>query len=134
MNALYPKTKALMLQGGINLLTADVRAALISDEVSYNDTHDTLANISAGILARSASLTGKDVDASTAAFDSDNPTFPEVDYDDEDVVAVVLYIHGSTDETSRLLAWFDTGLDGVPLTPDGRDIRIVVDDGGWFEL
>lgn len=134
MNALYPKTKALMLQGGINLLTADVRAALISDEVAYNATHDTLANIVAGVLARSASLTGKVVDASTAAFDSDNPTFPEVAYDDEDVVAVVLYIHGSTDETSRLLAWFDTGLDGVPLTPDGRDIRIVVDDGGWFEL
>jgi hypothetical protein len=28
----------------------------------------------------------------------------------------------------------DTGVDGLPLTPDGSDVQITVDAAGWFIL
>jgi len=137
-NALYPSAKAAMLQGAINLLTADVRAALLKTSV-YNATHAFMSDIAANVIARSTSLTGKSVDPATATFDSDDALFASVPSGPDDVAVVVLFIHTGNDATARLLGFFDTGLTGVPLTPDGRDIRVMVDDDeygvpGWFQL
>jgi hypothetical protein len=48
--------------------------------------------------------------------------------------AFVLYAHTGTDSTSRLIKYQDTEVTGLPLTPDGSDVQIAVDAGGWFVL
>ena len=48
--------------------------------------------------------------------------------------AIILYHHTGTESTSELIAFIDTGVTGLPLTPDGSDVQIVVDAAGWFAL
>jgi hypothetical protein len=50
------------------------------------------------------------------------------------IEAIVLYVHTGTDSTSRLIIYQDTGVTGLPLTPDGSDVQITVDAAGWFIL
>jgi hypothetical protein len=42
--------------------------------------------------------------------------------------------NAGVDATSRLLMYQDSSISTVPFTPDGSDIRIVVDAAGWFIL
>ncbi len=36
--------------------------------------------------------------------------------------------------TSALIAWYDTGITGLPVTPNGGDITYTVHASGWFSL
>lgn len=133
-NKLYPKTKAQMLQGAINLLTADVRLILVdSASYTYADTHEFLSDVPSGARTKvSASLTGKSIDAPTAGFKSDEKTFSSVTGAQSE--ALVGYIHTGVEGTSRLIWFQDTGVTGLPITPDGRDIKVTPASGGWFTL
>jgi hypothetical protein len=51
-----------------------------------------------------------------------------------DIDAIILYIDTGVDATSRLLMYQDSSISTVPFTPDGSDVRIVVDAAGWFTL
>jgi hypothetical protein len=51
-----------------------------------------------------------------------------------DIDAIILYIDTGVDATSSLLMFQDTGISTVPFTPDGSDVRIIVDAAGWFTL
>src|SRR3954447_13968881 len=45
-NALYPKTKAAMMQGGVNLITSTVKALLVDlDDYTYDAAHDFLNDV-----------------------------------------------------------------------------------------
>ena len=68
---------------------------------------------------------------STSA-NTDDPTFTGVS--GASIEAIVLYVHTGTDSTSRLIMYQDTGVTGLPLTPDGSDVQITVDAAGWFVL
>jgi hypothetical protein len=133
-NALYPKTKAQMLQGTLNLLTADVRLILVDEaEYTYAAAHEFLSDVPAGArIATSSSLTGKSVDAATSAFKSDEKTFAAVT--GAQAEAIIGYIHTGTAATSRLIWFQDTGVTGLPVTPDGRDIKVTPAGGVWFRL
>ena len=52
----------------------------------------------------------------------------------DSIESIVLYIDTGTAGTSRLIMYQDTGVTGLPLTPDGSDAQIVVDASGWFVL
>jgi hypothetical protein len=132
-NKLYPKTKAQMLQAGIDLAAANVRAVLVdTDEYVYDDADAFLSDIPAEArIAVSGNLTGKAF-GDDGSFDSDDPTFAAV-YG-ASIEAIVLYVHTGTESTSRLIMYQDEGVTGVPLTPDGSDVQITVDEAGWFVL
>jgi hypothetical protein len=66
------------------------------------------------------------------SFDSDDPTFTGVS--GASIEAIVLYVHTGTDSTSRLIMYQDTGVTGLPLTPNGSDVQITIDAAGWFKL
>ena len=70
--------------------------------------------------------------ASDGSFDSDDPMFTGVT--GASIEALVLYVHTGDESTARLIMHQDTGVDGLPLTPDGSDVQITVDDAGWFIL
>jgi hypothetical protein len=132
-NKLYPKTKKQFLQAGIDLSAANVRAILIdTGAYTYDDAHDFLDDIPAGArIAVSGNLTGKTF-GDDGSFDSDDPTFTAVS--GASIEAIVLYVHTGTESTSRLIMYQDTGVTGLPLTPDGSDVQITVDAAGWFVL
>ena len=132
-NKLYPKTKTQFLQAGIDLSAVNVRAILVdTGTYTYSDTHDFLDDIPSGArIAVSGNLSNKAF-GDDASFDSDDPMFTAVA--GASIEAIVLYVHTGTDSTSRLIMYQDTGVTGLPLTPDGSDLQITVDAAGWFVL
>lgn len=132
-NKLYPKTKKQFLQAGIDLSAVNVRAMLVdTGAYTYNDGHDFLDDIPSGArIAVSGNLSNKAF-GDDGSFDSDDPMFTAVA--GVSIEAIVLYVHTGTDSTSRLIMYQDTGVTGLPLTPDGSDVQITVDAAGWFVL
>ena len=132
-NKLYPKSKKQFLQAGIDLASLNVRAIMVdAGAYTYDDAHDFLDDIPSGArIAVSGNLTGKTF-GDDGSFNSDDPTFTGVS--GASIEAIVLYVHTGTDSTSRLIMYQDTGVTGLPLTPDGSDVQITVDAGGWFVL
>lgn len=127
-NGWYPLfLQALLTHAAPNLADAgtDVRVVLVDTALyTYNAAHDALADIPAGArVAVSPALSGKA--ASTAGvFDANDVTLPAVT--GPTVEALALYYHTGTESTSLLIAYLDTGITGLPATPDGSDVVI-----GW---
>jgi hypothetical protein len=132
-NKLYPKGKRDMMKGLLDMNGGNVRAILIdSDDYTYDDAHDNLDDIPSGArVAVSSNLSGKTF-GNDGSFDSDDPVFAGVTGDQ--LEAIVLYLHTGTESTSKLIAFFDTGITGMPLTPDGNNVQVTVDAAGWFTL
>src|SRR5690348_7107309 len=134
-NALYPKTKKRFMAGDIDLLSMAVYAAVINVSgagtvYSYSAAHTSLADIpAAAIIGTSPALTGK-VLGDDASFDSDDPVLSNVTGDS--VEALVIYADDGT--STFLIMYQDTGVTGLPLTPDGSDVQVLVDAAGWFAL
>jgi hypothetical protein len=131
-NALWPKTKAKLLRAQLDLQSVNMKAILLDQATyTYSAAHEFVSSLS-GIVARSGLLTGKAVNMTTGAFDSDDPTAQAVS--GSNIYRVALVIDTGSDATSPLVMFQDTGVTTVPFTPDGSDIRIVVDSTGWFIL
>ena len=132
-NKLYPKSKKQFLQAGIDLSAVNIRAILVdTGAYTYDDAHDFLDDIPSGArIAVSENLTGKTF-GDNGSFDSDDPAF--IGVSGASIESIVLYVHTGTDSTSRLIMYQDNGVTGLPLTPDGSDVQITVDAGGWFVL
>lgn len=132
---LYPKFKAQTLIGSIDLRAIPIKALLLDNtgDYVYSDAHEFLSDVPAGARVKTSNLlTGKTVNLTTAAFDSDDPTAEAVT--GEDIARLVLYWETGVAGTSRLIFFKDTGITTVPFTPDGSDVRLVVGAGGWFVL
>lgn len=131
-NALYPKFKAQLLIGAIDLRAVNIKAFLLDQATyTYSAAHEFMSSLS-GIVARTGLLVGKTVNLTTGAFDSDDPTCQAVS--GSNIYRAGLCIDTGSDATSRLIMFQDTGVTTVPFTPDGSDVRIVVDAAGWFIL
>lgn len=129
-NALYPLFKQGLLQGDIALDTDTVKVALVdTGSYTYSAAHQFLSSVS-GITATSGALTGKTFTNGT--FDSDDPTFGAVSGAVSE--ALVLFVDTGSAATSRLIAYYDTGVTGLPVTPNGGTINVTVNASGWFSL
>ena len=126
-NALYDKGREGFLDGSIDWDTDDIRAILI-DVADYTvdlDADDNLDDIpGAARVAVSGALTGKTVTDGVA--DAADVTWSSVTGDQCE--AIVLYKHTGTDSTSRLIAYIDSAT-GLPVTPNGGDIKVEWDSG-----
>ena len=47
---------------------------------------------------------------------------------------IVIYKDSGTDATSDLVAWWDTGVTGMPFTPSGGDVTIAWSSSGIFQI
>ena len=132
-NAIYPKFKQGALQALSNLGTAAVKCLLVTSGYAYSATHANLSDIPAGNrVATSPALTTKTF-GTDGSFHSDNVTFAAVTGSAAN--AVVFFIDSGTESTSTLIAYQDTGIAGLPITPSGADIQLVEDAvNGWFKL
>ena len=111
----------------------DVKALLVDlGNYTYNVADDFLNDIpSLARVATSSVLTGKTIN-DAAEFHSNDPVFLSVA--GASIEAIVLFIDSADESTSRLLMFQDTGVTGLPLTPDGNNVQIVVSGTGWFTL
>jgi hypothetical protein len=122
-NGLYDAARESVLNADIDWSVDDIRAILV-DTGTYTvnlTTHNFLDDIPAGArIAVSAALGSKTSAAGVA--DAADVTFSAVS--GATVEAVVLYKHTGVESTSNLIAYMDTGMTGLPVTPNGGDITV----------
>jgi hypothetical protein len=132
-NAIYPLWKEALLQGSSDsTLNGNVKAILVDlADYSYSSAHNFLDDVTGGaIVATSANLGTKTY--TNGLFDAANASFTAVTGDQSE--AVILYIDTGSAATSRLVAFFDTGVTGLPVTPNGGDINLNFNASGIFQL
>lgn len=124
-NAIYPKAKEQMLQAGINLSSGTVKVALIdTDTYTYSSAHEFFSSVT-GVVGTPQTLASKTF--TNGVFDAADVTFPTVTGSTAE--ALLIYIDTGTAGTSRLILFQDTGVTGLPVTPNGGDINLVFDNG-----
>jgi hypothetical protein len=113
-------------------LDGTVRVALLdSSAYQWSADHAVLDDIEpAAIVALSKPLSGKDYTAGT--FDADDARFEPFEGPICDALAV--YIDADTPATSRLVAYIDSGVGGLPWEPDGGPAQVRWNERGIFAL
>jgi hypothetical protein len=131
-NVLYPKFKESILQAGVNLSSGSVKALLVDlADYTYSASHQYLSDVAAaGRVATSGALTTKTF--TNGLFDADNASFTSVTGDQSE--ALIIFVDTGSAATSPLVAFFDTSVTGLPVTPNGGDINITWNASGIFQL
>lgn len=132
-NALYPKWKEQLLQftANNNLSSGTVKVALVDTGVyTYSATHQFYSSVSSAAVGTPQTIGSKTfVDG---VFDGGDVTFTTVT--GNSVEALVIYIDTGSAATSPLVAYIDTSVTGLPVTPNGGDITITWNASGIFAL
>ena len=132
-NALYPTFKEALLNKEHDLNTDVIMASLLdtADE-TYAATDNTYVAGANGI-ADAAKVAVTSLTSPTIAlgvFDSANFTWSAVTGD----VSEAILLWNNTHTSDAVIAWYDTGVTGLPVTPNGGDINVTVNGSGWFSL
>ena len=135
--AIYPKYKQSLLAGDSNAdldnntATDGVFVALVdTGTYTYSTSHQFYSDIS-GVVGTDQRITTPTV--VNGLFDGDDVTFSSVS--GNTVEALVLYRKNSGANTTwRLVAYIDTSVTGLPVTPNGGDITITWNASGIFQL
>ena len=131
-NAIYPLYKQALLDGAANTDINDltVKVALVDTGVyTYSATHEFLTSLT-GVVGTAQTINTTTV--TNGLFDGDNVTYSSVT--GNSVEALVIYIDTTVAGTSRLVAFIDSGVTGLPVTPNGGDISITWSVSGIFQL
>lgn len=132
-NAIYPKWKEGLISGAANTaLNGNVKAVLVDlADYTYSASHQFLSDIAAaGRVATSGNLASKTF--TNGLFDAADLAFSAVTGDVSE--AIVLYVDTGVASTSPLIAFYDTGVTGLPVTPNGGDINLSFNASGIFQL
>jgi hypothetical protein len=131
MNALYPAYKAALLVKGHDMAHDAIRAALIdSGAYVYSPAHVSYSTDVSGLakIAESAPLSLPTT--TNGVFDTADFTWAHVGGPQAE--AIILW--NDTPPTKPLVAFYDSGMSGMPVTPTGVDISVTVNLSGWFAL
>ena len=131
-NAIYPKYKEAVLDSLSNsdLNDGTVKVALVdTGTYTYSAAHDFLDDLS-GVVGTAQTIANTTV--TNGLFDGDNVTFTAVSGSTAE--ALVIYIDTGSAATSRLVAYIDTSVTGLPVTPNGGDITVTWHASGIFQL
>jgi hypothetical protein len=136
-NALYPKYKEALLTAAANSAlngsgTTGVYAALVdTGTYTYNAAHEFYSSLS-GVVGTDQEI-GATKTYANGVFDGADVTFPSVS--GASVEAIVLYVkNAGANTTWRLVAYIDTGVTGLPVTPNGGNIGVAWNASGIFAL
>ena len=131
-NAIYPLYKQALLDASANVDLNDgtVKVALIDTATyPYNSAHEFFSSVS-GVVGTPQTINNTTV--ALGLFDGDNVTYTAVTGNSAE--ALLIYIDTGSAATSRLVAWIDTSVTGLPVTPNGGDISITWNASGIFQL
>ncbi len=132
-NALYPKWKEQLLQFTANndVSAGTVKVALIdTGTYTYSSANQFWSSASAASIGTPQTLGSKTF--TNGVFDAADVTFTAVT--GASVEALIIYIDTGTAATSPMLAYIDTSVTGLPVTPNGGDISITWNVSGIFAL
>jgi hypothetical protein len=131
-NALYPKWKEQLLQftTNNNLSAGTVKVALVTAGYTYASTDQFYSSVSASVVGTPQTIGTKTFTNGT--FSGGNVTFSAVT--GAQVTKLVIYIDTGTAGTSPLVAYIDTSVTNLPVTPNGGDITITWNASGIFTL
>lgn len=132
-NALYPKWKEQLLQftANNNLSSGTVKVALVDTGVyTYNSADQFYSALSSAVVGTPQTIGSKTF--TNGVFDGADATFTAVT--GNSVEALGFYVDTGTASTSPLIAFIDTGVTGLPVTPNGGDITITWNASGIFAL
>mgnify|MGYP001232360355 CR=1 FL=1 len=132
-NAVYPKYKELLLgtQTASSLTAGTVKVALVdTGTYTYSAAHNFYDDIS-GVVGTPQTI--GTVTVVNGLFDGDNVTFSAVS--GATCEALVIYIDtAGAAGTDPLVAYIDTGVTGLPVTPNGGDITITWNASGIIQF
>lgn len=135
-NAVYPTYKNSLLQGDANTAltgtgTTGLYVALVdTGTYTYSAAHQFYSSLS-GIVGTDQEITT--VTTTGGLIDGDNVTYTAVT--GATVEALVLYRkNAGANTTWRLVAYIDTGVTGLPVTPNGGNIAITWNASGIVQL
>ncbi len=132
-NALYPKWKEQLLQftANNNLSAGTVKVALVDTGIyTYSSTDQFYSSVSSAVVGTPQTIGSKTF--TNGVFDGADVTYTSVT--GNSVEALVLYIDTGSAATSPLVAYIDTSVTGLPVTPNGGDIAITWNASGIFAL
>jgi hypothetical protein len=125
MSAVFPKIKEQLLQAGVNLSSADVRAMLVRSTYTYDAADEFVADLGAVDNGRTAALGSKTF--TNGIFDAADSTLNAIGANASN--ALVIFIHTGNDATARLVAYIDDAV-GLPFTPEASQACPIVWDNG----
>jgi hypothetical protein len=117
-NKIYPAFKLALLKSEVELESAVIKLALVTNAYTADDAHDFFADVTNEVSATGYTAGGETVDNQTVSLDSTTGVF------DFDPItwnisggityrAAVLYVSTGDPATSRLIAYYDFGTDQV---------------------
>lgn len=134
-NALYNTFKEGILGNTAFDLDTDVIKASLTDatDYTYSAAHDEYSGGArdvplAAIVAESPTLTSPTV--VNGVFDTADFTWTAVTGD----VSEQVILWDDTLTNDRLMAFYDTSITGMPVTPNGGNINVTVNASGWFAI
>lgn len=131
-NALYPKWKEQLLQftANNNLSAGTVKVALVTAGYTYSAANQFYSSVSASVVGTPQTIGSKTF--TNGVFDGADVIFTAVT--GSQVVSLVIYIDTGVAGTSPLVAFLDTSITNLPVTPNGGDITITWNPSGIFAL
>lgn len=142
-NKVYPKYKAKRLRSGFDAThaldsaegTTGVFCCLVDTATyTYSDAHEFYSSL-AGIVGTPREITVKTITdtANGGVFDGNDVTFPTVT--GVTAEAIVFYRQNAGANTTwPLIAYVDTGVTNLPVTPNGGNIDLLFNASGIFAL
>jgi len=138
-NAIYPKYKEALLTGdsNISLSSGTVKISLVdADTTAYSSLNQFYSDLDANGIITTVTMSNKTV--TNGVFDADDVTFTSVTANtsltDGIGDSLLIWIDTTDENTSRLVAWLDTNISGLPITPDGSNVDITWNASGIFQL
>lgn len=136
-NAIYPKWKQEIMQGTAAALlngsgTTGLYAALVdTDTYTYDAADEFYSDISSAVVGTPVEIGSKTYASGT--LDGADITWSAVS--GSSVEAIVLYVkNAGANTTWRLVAYIDTGVTGLPVTPNSGDISCTWNASGILTL
>ena len=135
-NALYPLWKQQLIQAGANsALTGTIKVVLVDTATyTYSAAHQfysSVTGVPTSVAAAPPTLGSKTF--ANGVFDAADITFSGVTLG-ANCEALIIYSDTGTPSTSPLIAYLDSGITGMPVTPNGGDINVVWNASGIFAL
>lgn len=136
-NAMYPKWKEARLQGTANAAldgsgTTGLYVTLVDTGVyTYSATHEFFSSVVAGQVGTEVELGTKTY--TNGVLDAADSTFLAVTGNTAE--ALVFFVkNAGANTTWRLVAYLDSNITNLPVTPNGGDISIAWNATGIFAL
>ena len=136
-NAIYDKYKEALLKGDSDVALDDGNLKVVllnTDNEAYQSTDQFYSDVSTLANTVTATATLANVSLTNGVLNCDDVDFGVVE-DITQCEALLFYIDTGNIVTSRLVAYMDTNIDGLPITPDGTsNVEITWSTSGIFKL